>query len=181
MCSVAYQYCMVCNYATTYCECKQPVSFSHCILWIPVSLGETRCQMRVVHLCLLLVLCLHSHWSIVLQGRFWSEKNREGNFKQRYGIWTDTCTAAGASAEKVQCRFAKTVEANYLQSIPSYEKENIFGANWLITEWNASTDDVCIEGDSILTSFLIQWPSRMFSSLAAGFEPVHIYHQKDVI
>ena len=74
VCSVAYQYCMVCNYATTYCECKQPLSFSHCILWIPVSLGETRCQMRVVHLCLLLVLFLHSNWSIVLQGRFWSEK-----------------------------------------------------------------------------------------------------------
>jgi len=31
----------------------------------------------------------------------------------------------------------------YLVSIPRYEKANIFGANWLLTEWYPSRQLVC--------------------------------------
>ena len=59
----------------------------------------------------------------------------------------------------------------YLHNMPSYENANIFGAYWLITVWNPSTKDVCMQGDSILTSFLVHVLSKMDSIFLAGLEP----------
>lgn len=55
--------------------------------------------------------------------------------------------------------------------MPSYENENILGAYWLITEWKPSTEDVCMDGDNIFTSFLVHVLSRMAATFLAEADP----------
>lgn len=59
----------------------------------------------------------------------------------------------------------------YLQSCPWNEKPIILGANWLITEWNPSREDVCFPGDNIGMSFFICLLPTIISSFSNTLVP----------